>query len=363
MDFIDLQEQQKKIRIKLENNLKKVLDHGQYILGPEVKELEARLADFVGVKYCISASSGTDTLTIAMMALGIEPEDEVITTPFTYIATAETIKLLGAKPVFVDINESSFNIDPKKIESSITNKTKAIMPVGLFGQCSDMDAINAIARKHNLFVIEDAAQSFGATYKEKLSCNLSDVGSTSFFPAKPLGGYGDGGALFTNDQELANTMAQIRVHGQSEKYIHSIKGINGRLDTMQAAILLTKLEIFPEEILSRQEIARIYDEALKGYVITPTIMETNSSVYAQYTIRVKDREKLQLGLQKKGIPTAIYYPRPLHLQPVFSDLSYQEKDFPITEAISDQVISLPMHPYLDKTDQKYIIDAVIEEVS
>lgn len=363
IDFIDLKTQQDAIRPQLEKNIHRVLSHGQYIMGPEVAELETKLADYVGVKHCISASSGTDTLMIAMMALGIGAGDEVITTPFTFIATGEMIVLLGAIPVFVDIDPQTYNIDPAKIEAAITPKTKAIMPVSLYGQCADFDAINAIADKHGLPVIEDAAQSFGATYKGKKSCALSTIGSTSFFPSKPLGAYGDGGALFTNDDALAKAMREIRVHGQEKRYYHSRIGMNGRLDTIQAAILLAKLERFDWEVEQRSKLGERYSELLKQKnannlldgIRTPYIEPYNTSVYAQYTVLVKNREQVQQKLKELGIPTAVHYPVPLHLQPAFASLGQGEGSFPISEALSKDVMSLPMGADLTAEQQDKIV--------
>jgi|SRR5450830_459554 len=362
--FIDLKRQYKALEDNIKSRINTVLEHGQYIMGPEVAELETKLAEFVGVKHCISASSGTDTLMIAMMALGIGAGDEVITTPFTFIATGEMIALLGAKPVFVDIDPQTYNIAPAKIEAAITPKTKAIMPVSLYGQCADFDAINAIATKHGLPVIEDAAQSFGASYKGKKSCNLSTIGSTSFFPSKPLGAYGDGGALFTNDDALAKAMREIRVHGQEKRYYHSRIGINGRLDTIQAAILLAKLERFDWEVEQRGRLGDRYSELIQkhnsknsqGIIKTPYIEPYNTSVYAQYTVLVKNREQVQQKLKEAGIPTAVHYPVPLHLQPAFSNLGQGRDSFPISEALSNEVMSLPMGPDLDIEKLEFITD-------
>jgi len=358
IEFIDLKTQQERIRPELDRRMKAVLAHGQYVMGPEVKELEERLAVYVGVKHCVSASSGTDTLLIALMALGIGPGDEVITSPFTFIATGEMIALTGAQPVFVDIDSRTFNIDPAKIEAAITPRTKAIMPVSLYGQCADFDAINIIAGKYSLPVIEDGAQSFGATYKGRRSCGLSTIGSTSFFPSKPLGCYGDGGALFTNDDVLANAMREIRVHGQDRRYHHPRIGINGRLDTFQAAVLLAKLELFDYEVEARARIGARYSELLKDAVVTPSIEPLNTSVYAQYTVQVDSRELVQTKLQEQGIPTAVHYPVPLHLQPVFSGLGMGEGSFPVAEAAAKRVMSLPMHPYLTEEDLAFIAGAV-----
>lgn len=368
--FIDLKSQYKALEDNIKSRINTVLQHGQYIMGPEVAELETKLADYVGVKHCISASSGTDTLMIAMMALGIGAGDEVITTPFTFIATGEMIALLGAKPVFVDIDPQTYNIDPAKIEAAITPKTKAIMPVSLYGQCADFDAINAIADKHDLPVIEDAAQSFGATYKGKKSCNLSTIGSTSFFPSKPLGAYGDGGALFTNDDALAKLMREIRAHGQERRYYHSRIGLNGRLDTIQAAILLAKLERFSWEVEQRNNLGSCYTALIEQHnlknaisIITPNIEPQNTSVYAQYTIRVKNREYIQQKLKEAGIPTAVHYPVPLHLQPAFSSLGIGEGNFPISESIANEVMSLPMGPDLDAEIQNKIVDCMFQAVN
>jgi len=362
MQFIDLKSQQNLIRPHIEAAIKRVLDHGQYIMGPEVLELEIKLANFVGVKHCIAASSGSDTLLIALLALGIGPGDEVITSPFTFIATGEMIALTGAKPVFVDIDPRTYNIDPSQIESVITEKTKAIMPVSIYGQCADFTAINVIARKYNLPVIEDGAQSFGATHRGKRSCGLSTIGSTSFFPSKPLGCYGDGGALFTDDDSLAKLMREIRVHGQDRRYHHPVLGINGRLDTLQAAILLEKLAIFTCEIESRVRIGQRYSELLQNIIVTPYIEPENMSVYAQYTVQVDNRNEVQQKLTELNIPTAIHYPVPLHLQPVFADLDLASGSFPVAENLSKKVLSLPMHPYLTDESIEYIVNAVKDSI-
>jgi UDP-2-acetamido-2-deoxy-ribo-hexuluronate aminotransferase len=329
-------------------------------MGPEVAELEEKLAEYVGVKYCISASSGTDTLLIAMLALGIGPGDEVITTPFTFIATGEMIALLGAKPVFVDIDPRTYNIDPAHIKGAITSRTRAIMPVSLYGQCADFDTINAIAAKHALPVIEDGAQSFGATYKGRRSCSLSTIGSTSFFPSKPLGAYGDGGALFTDDEMLAKSMREIRAHGQQLRYHHPRIGVNGRLDTIQAAVLLAKMEIFPEEVEARMHIAAQYNALLRDKVVTPHIESFNTSVYAQYTLLTDNRDALHFKLQERGIPTAIHYPVPLNLQPVFGYLAKPVGSFPVAENVAKHVISLPMSPYLQEATLRKIATAIMD---
>jgi UDP-2-acetamido-2-deoxy-ribo-hexuluronate aminotransferase len=361
MQFINLKSRHNLIADKINVSIQKVMDHGQFILGPEVRELESKLCGYTGSKHCITVSSGTDSLLIALMALGVGPGDEVITVPYTWISTAEVIALLGAKPVFVDIRPDTWNMDETQIEGVITEKTKAIMPVSIYGQCSDMDAINLIAQKFDLPVIEDAAQSFGATYKGKKSCNLSTIGSTSFFPSKPLGCYGDGGALFTDDDELADKFRWIRVHGQERKHHHPILGLNGRMDTLQAAILLEILEVFPNEVVKRNEIGKFYSSALSKLdaLNTPEIGQGNTSVYAQYTVISKDREEIQQQLKVKDIPSVSYYTVPLHLQPVFNNLGYKKGDFSIAEKVSDQCLSLPMSPYLDSNDQNQVIQAIL----
>jgi len=362
MDFIDLKTQYQRVRESINRRMQAVLDHGQFVLGPEHQELERKLAEYVGVKHCIGASSGTDTLLIALMAYGIGRGDEVITSPFTFIATGEMIALAGAKPVFVDIDARTYNLDPRLLEAAITPRTKAIMPVSLYGQVGDMDGINAIARKHRLPVIEDAAQSFGAKYRGKRSCALSEVGSTSFFPSKPLGAYGDGGALFTDDDELAKLMREIRVHGQDRRYHHPRLGINGRLDTLQAAVLLAKMEIFDDEVEARMRIGGRYSEliaeALGDRVTTPLLAPGCTSVYAQYTIEVANREKVEQAMKAQGIPTAVHYPMPLHLQPVFADLGQGAGAFPVAEAAGRRVLSLPMHPYLTEAQQVRVVQAL-----
>jgi UDP-2-acetamido-2-deoxy-ribo-hexuluronate aminotransferase len=372
MDFIDLKTQYQRIRESVNGRIQKVLDHGQYILGAEVPELEQRLAAYAGSRHCISASSGTDTLLIALMAYGVRPGDEVITSPFTFIATGEMIALAGAKPVFVDIDARTYNLDPALIERAITPRTRAIMPVSLYGQCADFDAINAVARKHGIPVIEDGAQSFGALYKGKRSCALSEVGSTSFFPSKPLGAYGDGGALFTDDDNLAKVMREIRVHGQDRRYHHPRLGVNGRLDTLQAAVLLAKLELFDEEVEARARIGARYSEMIQEAfaretdparrVTTPYLAPGCTSVYAQYTIEIADRAKVEAGLKQRGIPTAVHYPVPLHLQPVFAELGQGAGAFPVSEAAGRRVMSLPMHPYLTTDQQAQVVTALREAV-
>ena len=359
MDFIDLKSQQARIKSKIDSNVARVLEHGAYIMGPEVGTLEERLADYVGCKHAIGVASGTDALLIAMMALGIRAGDEVITTPFSFIATAETIVLLGAKPVFVDIDPKTYNLDPALLKAAITEKTKAIMPVSLYGQCADYDAINEIAESHGIPVIEDACQSFGATYKGKKSCNLTAIGCTSFFPSKPLGCYGDAGACFTNDDELAKAMREIRVHGQDRRYHHPRIGVNGRIDTLQAAILLAKMDIFEDEVEARQRIGARYSEMFSDAVITPHIEEGNTSVYAQYTVQVDNREQVQASLREADIPTAVHYPIPLNRQPALSC----PECFEHSEYAASRVMSLPMHPYLTDTQLEQVVVAVKEGVA
>jgi len=360
--FIDLARQQQRILPEIEKRMAAVLKHGQYVLGPEITELEARLAAYSGTKHCITVSSGTDALLIALMAIGIKPGDEVITTPFTFIATGEVIALLGAKPVFVDIDPRTYNIDPALIEAAITDRTRAIMPVSLYGQCAEFDAINALAARHSLTVIEDACQSFGATYKGRKSCALSTIGCTSFFPSKPLGCYGDGGACFTDDDALAVKMRQVMNHGQDRRYHHPMIGLNGRFDTLQAAILLAKFDIFAEEVALRSEIGAKYSEtfaaACGDRIITPYLETYNTSVYAQYTIQVENRDALQQALQAKGVPTAVHYPVPLNLQPAFAALGRPAGSFPVAETVAGKVMSLPMHPYLAEADLERIVAAV-----
>ncbi|EGR1094121.1 DegT/DnrJ/EryC1/StrS family aminotransferase [Vibrio cholerae] len=359
MQFIDLGAQQARIKDKIDLGIQNVLSHGQYILGPEVDELEKKLTEYIGAKHCITVANGTDALQIAQMALGIGPGDEVITPGFTYIATAETVALLGAKPVYVDVCPKTYNLDPSKLEAAITSKTKAIIPVSLYGQCADFDAINAIAEKYNIPVIEDSAQSFGASYKGRKSCNLTTIACTSFFPTKPLGCYGDGGAIFTNDDELALIMRQIARHGQDRRYHHIRVGVNSRLDTLQAAILLPKLELLQEEIALRNKVANRYSEKLRTYGIkaVPHIEDYNECAWAQYTIRVKDREKVQLKLQSAGIPTAVHYPIPLNKQPAVEDSSVF---LPVGDEIAKEVLSLPMHPYLTDNEINQICAVIAE---
>jgi len=362
--FVDLKAQQDRIRPHLETGLHRVLHHGIYINGPEITQLENRLADYVGAQHCICVSSGTDALLIAMMTLGIKPGDEIITTPFTFFATSEMIAMLGAVPVYVDIDPHTFNIDTSKIEAAFTDKTRAILPVSLYGQCSDMDVINEIAARYKVSVIEDGAQSFGATYKQQPSCSLSDIACTSFFPAKPLGAYGDAGACFTQDAALAQIMRQIRDHGQERRY-HSVRlGLNGRMDTIQAVVLLAKMEIFHDELERRQKVAVNYHTKLRsleneGLLVLPRLESYNTSSWAQYTLRVANRDDVQTAMKTRGIPTAIHYPVPLFEQPAYSD---NNNRCPETLRAAREVISLPIHPYLRFEEQQEIVVALTESL-
>ena len=357
IEFIDLKAQQARIKGELDQAIQRVLSHGQYILGPEVGELEEKLANFVGAKYCITCANGTDALQIVQMALGIGPGDEVITPGFTYIATAETVALLGATPIYVDIDPNTYNLDAGLLEAAITPRTKAIIPVSLFGQCADFDAINSIAARYGLPVIEDAAQSFGATYKGQYSCNLTTVSCTSFFPSKPLGCYGDGGAIFTNDEFLATIIRQISRHGQERRYHHVRVGVNSRLDTLQAAILLPKLAILSDEIILRQQVANRLSELLSqaGIETIPFVESYNSSVYAQYTLRVKNRSWLQAKLKENAIPSVVHYPIPLNKQPAVGNNSAY---LPVGDRVANEVLSLPMHPYMSDDDIRHIVSTL-----
>eukprot|EP00540_Astrosyne_radiata_P021395 CAMPEP_0116835138 /NCGR_PEP_ID=MMETSP0418-20121206/7381_1 /TAXON_ID=1158023 /ORGANISM="Astrosyne radiata, Strain 13vi08-1A" /LENGTH=330 /DNA_ID=CAMNT_0004464777 /DNA_START=281 /DNA_END=1273 /DNA_ORIENTATION=+ len=327
-------------------------------MGPEVFELEKRLAEYVNVRHCIATASGTSALMLALMALGIRPQDEVITTPFSFAATVEAIALVGAVPVLVDIERATYNMDPSLIERAITVKTKAIMPVSLYGQCADFTCINALAESYGLPVIEDGAQSFGATHHKKYSCALSTIGCTSFYPSKPLGCYGDGGGCFTNDDQLAENMRMLRVHGQSHRYHHVMLGMNARLDTMQAAVLLAKMDIFPHEVVRRATVAQKYTEQLKNKFKVPYIQPENTSVFAQYTIKVECRETLRTAMYKNGIPTAVHYPIPLHLQPAFKEFGYRKGDFPVAEDAACKVMSLPMDSYVNDDEIAQIVAAL-----
>jgi UDP-2-acetamido-2-deoxy-ribo-hexuluronate aminotransferase len=357
LEFTDLRAQQKRMRPQLERNMHRVLHHGQYILGSEVAELEERLCAYVGARHCITVANGTDALQIAQMALGVTVGDEIITPGFTYIATAETGALLGAVPVYVDIDPRTYNLNATLLEAAITPRTKAIIPVNLYGQCADFDAINAIAAKYGIPVIEDAAQSFGALYKGRKSCNLGTVACASFFPSKPLGCYGDGGALFTNDDGLANVMRQIARHGQDRRYHHIRVGVNSRLDTLQAAILLAKLDLLDDEMALRQEVAGFYGQCLMeaGIFTIPYIEPHNTSAYAQYTVRVPNRDQVQVKLKSAGVPTAVHYPCPLNKQPAFEN---PQAYLPHGDAAAQEVLSLPMHPYMTKREMRHIANSL-----
>ena len=358
--FMDLKTQYQELKPQIQERINRVLEHGQYIMGPEVVELETRLTEYTGAKYCITVASGTEALLISLMALGIGPGDEVITTPFTFVATAEVIVLLGAKPVFVDIEPDTCNINAALIEEKINNKTKAIISVSLYGQTADMDEINAIAAKHgNIPVIEDAAQSFGAEYKGKRSCNLSTIGCTSFFPSKPLGCYGDGGAIFTSDESIALACREIRVHGQSQRYVHTRVGVGGRMDTIQCAVVLAKLERFDWEVKQRQLIGQRYSELLAAADIDLVNLRSDrTSVYAQYTIFMSERVALQKRLSEASIPTAVHYPVPLNEQPIYKHLCCTDCT-PIAQQIAKKVMSLPMSPDLSAEDQDKIVGALL----
>jgi UDP-2-acetamido-2-deoxy-ribo-hexuluronate aminotransferase len=378
MQFIDLQAQQQQrladgrsLREAIDARLAAVLDHGQYILGPEVAELEQRLAAYVAVEHCVAVASGTDALLIALMALGVQAGDEVITTPFSFIATAETIALLGAVPVYIDIDPTTYNLDPARLEAAISPRTKAIIPVSLYGQPADFEAINAVAAPRGIPVIEDGAQSFGAIQHGRRSGGLSTIGTTSFFPSKPLGGYGDGGACFTNDVELAERMRRISRHGPSRRYFHTDVGVNGRIDTLQAAIVLAKLELFEAEVEARGRIGAALSSRLQaaGITSTPQLAPGNTSVYAQYTIQVDNRPAVQAALKERGIPTAVHYPTLLCQQPALAKQGpcaqhcQQGCGCPVAQAASERVLSLPMHPYLSEADQEQIAVAVAKSVA
>jgi UDP-2-acetamido-2-deoxy-ribo-hexuluronate aminotransferase len=357
MEFFDLERQQRHIKDKIDKGISKVLAHGKYILGPEVAELEETLVSYTGANHCISCANGTDALQISLMALGICSGDEVIVPGFAYIAPAEAVAILGGIPVYVDVFPETYNIDYSQIESAISNRTKAIIAVSLFGQCPDFDAINGIAQKYGLAVIEDAAQSFGATYKGRRSCSLTTIATTSFFPTKPLGCYGDGGAIFTSDDELAVTIRQIARHGQKKRYHHTRVGVNSRLDSIQAAVLLAKLSVLDDELISRNEVASKYLALLSGVKLKamPSICAFNQSVWAQFTIEVENREKVQSHLAEKGIPTAVHYPIPLNKQLAVAD---QNAHLPVSENAAKHVISLPMGPYLSHDNQRIVASEI-----
>jgi len=360
IDFAKLQYQYQLYKEEIDAAIHAVLEKSNYIMGEEVYQLEESLCNFTGAKHAVTCASGTDALLLAMMALDIKPGDEIITTPFTFIATAETIALLGAKPVFVDIDETAYNIDTNKIEAVVTEKTKAIVPVSLYGQPSDMDEINRIARKYDLKVIIDGAQSFGATYQEKAEVHHCDIYTTSFFPAKPLGCFGDGGAVLTNDDILAEKIRVLRVHGQNKRYHHKYIGLGARMDTMQCAVVNVKLKYYAEDLKKRQTVAQRYTQQLKGdSVIHPPVTKSDrTSAWAQYSIRVQARNRLQEKLKEAGIPTAVHYPMPLHLQECFSYLGHCQGDFSIAEKVSNEIMSLPINPYVSDDETAYIVKAV-----
>ena len=358
MEFIDLKQQYRRYQAEIDARLRQVLEHGHFIMGPEIAECEAALAKYVGVKYAITVASGTDSLEIALRALGVGPGDEVITVAFTWISTAEVIGLVGARPVFVDIEPATYNLNVDLLEAAITPRTKALLPVSLFGQMPDYDRINAIAAKHGIPVIEDGAQSFGATQRGRRSCGVTLIGSTSFFPAKPLGCYGDGGALFTNDDALAEKMRAIRTHGGLKRHHHPLLGMNGRFDTLQAAVLLAKLPHFDWEVEQRRRIGARYTELLRDACMVPEVASGNTHVYAQYTLRVPDRDALGGKLKAAGIPTAVYYPKCLHEQPIFANNGCPWGSLPESEKASREVISLPMHAFLEASDQDRIVAAI-----
>jgi len=366
IEFIDLKTQYANLKQVINARIQRVLDHGKYIMGPEVRELEERLEAYTGAKHCITVASGTEALLISLMALGVKAGDEVITTPFTFVATVEVIVLLGATPVFVDVQADTCNIDPVLIEAAITPKTKAIIPVCLYGQVADMDEINAIATRHgNIPVIEDAAQSFGATYKGRKTCNLSTIGCTSFFPSKPLGCYGDGGAIFTNDDELAGAMREIRVHGQAHRYHHVRVGVGGRMDTLQCAVVLAKLDRFDWEIEQRIQAGAFYLDLLQDIASVQTLMvkPDRTCVWGQFTIQVENRDEIQADLKLEGVPTHVHYPTPLHLQPAYKNLHRISGSLEKSEKVAKRVLSLPMHPYIDHETQERIVGTVAKVVA
>ena len=366
--FIDLNSQYQQLKPQIDAAVLKVLSHGQYVMGPEIRELEAQLADYIGVKHCLACSSGTDALVIPLMAKGVGVGDAVFTSPFTFFASAESISLTGATPIFVDIDPNTYNLDPVKLKVAIQAviaegklNPKGIIPVDLFGIAADYDPINLIAKEFKLFVLEDAAQSFGAPYKGRKACGLADVGATSFYPAKPLGGYGDSGAIFTNNESVLETMVSLRVHGQAtsgDKYDNVRIGLNGRMDTIQAAILLEKLKVYDAELKHRNDVAAAYTARLNDILKTPHVPENQGSVWAQYSVQHEKREHIREALQAQGIPTAVFYPVPIHLSTAYKFLGHKLGDFPISEGIAKQIFSLPMHPYLDNSQINQICDVI-----
>ena len=369
MQFIDLAKQQSLIKTNLDKRIQDVLAHGKYIMGPEIKEMEAQLAEYVGVKHCVSCSSGTDALLMPLLAWDVGPGDAIFTTPFTFIATAEVIQLLGATPVFVDIDPKTYNISPELLDQAINQvieagelNPKAIIPVDLFGLPADYAAIELIGKKYDIKILEDAAQGFGGQIDDRLACSFGDAASTSFFPAKPLGCYGDGGAIFTNDDDLHEKLVSIRVHGKGgDKYDNVRIGLNGRMDTLQAAIVLEKFTLFPNEVKLRNKVASSYNALLADSVVIPEVKEGYTSVWAQYSILARDandRAALQAKLKEAGIPSAVYYPKPLHQQTAFDHLPYKDGDFPVSEEMSQRIFSLPMHPYLETADIEKICETL-----
>lgn len=362
MEFCDLHRQYIQYKSEIDAAIAAVIRDTAFINGPDVSALEKELGDFCGAEHAVACSSGSDAISLALMALGLKPGDEVLCPAFTFIATGTMISIVGAVPVFVDVEPQTFNIDPEKIEAKITSKTKGIIAVSLFGQCPDFDALQAVADKHGLWILEDAAQSFGARYKNSYSCNITNIASTSFFPAKPLGCYGDGGALFTKDAELAEKLRMLRNHGQEKRYHHKMIGVNGRMDTLQAAILRVKLRHFGEEIPERRRVADTYTKLLNGLVDTPVLASYNESVWAQYTIRVDARDALRKKLREKGIPTAVHYPMPLPSQEAFAHLG-QGLDFPVSKRLAETVMSLPMHPYLSEDEIVFVVENIKEALN
>lgn len=360
IDFAKLQHQYQLYKEDIDRSIQAVLDKSNYILGEEVSALEIQLSEFVDIEHAITCSNGTDALLLAMMAIDIQPGDEIITTPFTFIATAETIAFLQAKPVFVDIQADTFNIDPARIEAAINERTKAIMPVSLYGQPADMEEINALAGRHDLVVITDGAQSFGAFYQQRPETHYADIYTTSFFPAKPFGCYGDGGALFTANDQYAEKIKMMRVHGQNKRYHHRYIGMGGRMDTLQAAVLLAKLPHYEEELQRRQAVADRYSELLDGSVTTPLIRDDRSCVWAQYTVRVKNRDHVQDRLKAAGIPTAVHYPMSLHQQECFAYLGMSDGRFPVSEQAAAEVMSLPMNPFLLDEEISYVVENLVD---
>ena len=357
--FIDIKRQYERYKVEIDAQIQSVIEDVSFIMGKEISQLEDQLSNYVGTKFAVACGSGTDALLLALMAYSIKPGDEIITTPFTFIATAEVISLLGARPVFVDIRPDTFNLDPTKIQKAIGPRTRGIIAVDIFGQCADYDEINQLAKTNGLFVIQDAAQSFGAKYKGAMSGSQADIGCTSFFPAKPLGCYGDGGMIFLNDESKAKVLRSLRTHGSGEhKYDHIRIGLNSRLDTLQAGILLAKFKHFPKEVELRNQAADYYTQQLKNLVETPVVLPFNHSVYAQYNFLTNNRDAIQKKLMENRVPTAIYYPKPLHLQPAYSGLGYQKDSFPITEKVCERIIAIPMHPFLSQEEQDLIIQLI-----